>query len=92
MLRYLTIITVVTLASLGATVSAEVVNFQPGQFAVLAGKKLETGSSVSVYGNVGLLSSDMDFGSGVKIYGDIHANDDVKIGSDSVVGSIYASD
>jgi predicted acyltransferase (DUF342 family) len=85
MFRNLLIVTVVTLASTGAIVSAEVVDMQAGQFAVLAGKKVEIGSGASITGNVGSISSDIDLSSGVTIYGDLFAGDDLLISKNSAI-------
>jgi hypothetical protein len=71
MFRNLSIMTVVTLASMGAMASAEVVNMQPGEFTVFSGKRLKTNSDVTVQGGMASLTSDINLGSGVTIYGDI---------------------
>ncbi len=85
MFRNLLIVTVVTLASAGAIVSAEVVDMQAGQFAVLAGKSVEIGSGGSVTGRVGSISSDIDLFSGVTIRGDLFAGDDLRVSKNSAI-------
>ena len=85
MFRNLLIMTAVTLALLDAITSAEIVNMQPGQFAVFAGQRLETGSSITVRGNLGSLTSDIDLAAGVTIYGNLFADDDIRVALNSTV-------
>ncbi|MDP6546550.1 MAG: polymer-forming cytoskeletal protein [Phycisphaerae bacterium] len=77
--------TAVIIASLGAIASAEVVTMEPGQFAVFAGQKLGTGSGITVRGNMGSFTSDIDLGQGATIYGNLFADDDIRVAFDSTV-------
>ena len=85
MFRNLAIMTAVTLASLGAIASAEVISIQPGQFAVFAGQSLGIGSGAAVHGDLASFSSGIDLGSGVTIYGSMFAGDDIRVSLNSVV-------